>query len=96
MEILLGFIIGAAIGAAAHFALPGRDARGVALLPIVGALSAGLVWMILTWIGLAVDNPLLWLAAFVVPALATFPTATILTRVRREHDVRERARLRIS
>ncbi len=96
MEILLGFIIGASIGTAAHFVLPGRDSRGAAVLPILGALGAGLAWMILTWAGFAVDNPLLWLLAFVVPALVVFPTGSMLTRLRREHDARERARLKIS
>lgn len=95
MEILLAFIIGAVIGTAAHFSVPARDSRGNVLLPVLGALSAGLVWMILTWAGFAVDNPLLWLAAFAVPAVVVFPTGAFLVRARREHDAQERARLKI-
>ncbi len=92
MQILLGFILGAAIGAAAHFALGDRPTRGAALLPILGALSAGLVWMILTWTGMGIDSILLWLSALVVPAVVTFPAGTLLRRVRLAHDARARER----
>ena len=63
MQILLAFIVGAVIGAALHFLVPGRSTRGVALGPIVGAAAAGLVWMILTWAGVGLDSPWLWLSA---------------------------------
>ncbi|GAA2012140.1 hypothetical protein [Microbacterium ulmi] len=96
MEILLALIFGAAIGAAAHYSVTGRDTRGAALLPLVGALSSSLVWMILTWAGLGPDNGLLWLSAVVVPAVVTFPLGVVLARVRRSHDARARARLKLS
>jgi uncharacterized membrane protein YeaQ/YmgE (transglycosylase-associated protein family) len=95
MQILLAFIIGAAIGAAAHFLVRGRSTRGVALAPIVGALAAGLAWMLLTWTGAGLDSPWLWLSAFVAPIVVTYPVLLILTRTRTAHDDRERARLKI-
>ena len=95
MQILLAFIVGAVIGAAAHFLVPGRGTRGVALGPILGAAAAGLVWMILTWAGVGLDSPWLWLSAFVAPAVVTFPALVILTRTRTAHDARERAQLKI-
>ncbi len=95
MQILLAFIIGAAIGAAAHFLVPGRSTRGVALAPIIGAFSAGLVWMILTWAGVGLDSPWLWLSAFVAPIVVTYPVLVILARTRAAHDARERTRLKI-
>lgn len=95
MQILLAFIIGAALGMAVHFLVEGRPTRGVALGPVLGAFSAGLAWMILTWAGLALDNPWLWVSAFVVPILVTYPALLILARTRAAHDVRERARLKI-
>ena len=95
MQILLAFIVGAVIGAALHFVVPGRSTRGVALGPIVGAAAAGLVWMILTWAGVGLDSPWLWLSAFVAPAVVTYPVLLILTRARTGHDARERARLKI-
>jgi len=95
VQILLAFIVGAVIGAAAHFLVPGRGTRGVALGPLLGAAAAGLVWMILTWAGVGLDSPWLWLSAFVAPAVVTFPALMILTRARTAHDARERAELRI-
>jgi uncharacterized membrane protein YeaQ/YmgE (transglycosylase-associated protein family) len=95
VQILLGFLIGAAIGAAAHFLVRGRSTRGVALGPVLGAASAGLAWMILTWVGIGLDSPWLWLSAFVVPIVVTYPVLVLLTRTRTEHDARERARLKI-
>ena len=95
MQILLAFIVGAVIGAALHFVVPGRSTRGVALGPIVGAAAAGLVRMILTWAGVGLDSPWLWLSAFVAPAVVTYPVLLLLTRARTGHDARERARLKI-
>jgi uncharacterized membrane protein YeaQ/YmgE (transglycosylase-associated protein family) len=95
VQILLAFIVGAVIGAALHFVVPGRSTRGVALGPIVGAAAAGLVWMILTWAGVGLDSPWLWLSAFVAPAVVTYPVLLLLTRARTGHDARERARLKI-
>lgn len=95
MQILLAFIIGAAIGAAAHFLVRGRSTRGVALAPILGSFSAGLVWMILTWAGVGLESPWLWLSAVVAPLVVTYPALVILARTRAAHDARERARLKI-
>ncbi|MET0829947.1 MAG: hypothetical protein ABWY26_10530, partial [Microbacterium sp.] len=78
MQILLAFIIGAAIGAAIHFLVQGRATRGIALGPVLGAFAAGLVWMILTWAGVGLDSVWLWLSAFVAPIVVTYPVLEIL------------------
>lgn len=96
MQILLAFIAGAVIGIAAHFVVAARQTRGAALLPVLGALSSGLAWMILTWAGVGIDNIVLWLAALAAPAVVTFPVGLLLTRARLAHDARERTRLQIS
>lgn len=95
MQILLAFIVGGAMGAAAHYLVPGRGTRGVALGPVLGAFAAGLVWMILTWAGTGLDSPWLWLSAFVAPIVVTYPVLLILARTRTAHDARERTRLKI-
>jgi len=95
VQILLAFLIGAAIGAAIHFLVRSRPTRGVALGPLVGALASGLVWMILTWAGVGLDSLWLWLSAFVAPIVVTYPVLVILARTRKAHDARERARLKI-
>ena len=96
MQILLAFVVGAAIGTAVHVVAPDRGTRGVALAPVLGALVSGLVWMILTWAGLGLDSPWLWLSALVAPILIVYPTVVILARVRLARDAAERARLRIA
>lgn len=95
MQILLAFIIGGAVGAAAHFLVRGRSTRGVVLGPVLGAFAAGLVWMILTWAGVGLDSPWLWLSAFTAPIVVVYPALLILARTRTDHDARERARLKI-
>ena len=96
MEILLAFILGTVVGAAGHAIVPHRATRGVVVGPVIGAIAGGGIWMLLTWVGLTPDNPLLWVAAIVVPALVTLPALAVLSRVRLAHDRRERVRLRIA
>lgn len=95
MQILLAFIIGAVLGTAAHFLVESRSTRGVVVGPVLGAFAAGLAWMILTWAGLGLESPWLWLSAFVAPIVVTYPALLILARTRTAHDARERARLKI-
>ena len=96
MQILLAFIVGAAIGIAVHYVARDRGTRGVALAPVLGALVSGLVWMILTWIGLGLQSPWLWLSALVAPIVIVFPSMVMLARARLARDAAERARLKIA
>ncbi len=93
MQILLGLIIGAVIGLAAHFSVPHREVRGAVLAPLAGAAAAAVVWTASTWAGLGVDSPLLWLLAVVAPAATTFVLVPTVTRRRLARDQRERARI---
>ncbi len=93
MQILLGLIIGAVVGLAAHFAMPHRDTRGAALAPFAGAAASAVVWTALTWAGVGIDSPVLWLVAVLAPVVTTFPLVVLLGRVRRSHDDAERSRL---
>jgi uncharacterized membrane protein YeaQ/YmgE (transglycosylase-associated protein family) len=95
VQILLALIIGAVIGLGIHYQLRNSVTRGVVLGPIIGAFSAGLAWMILTWAGVGIDTPWPWLAALVVPIVVTYPVLIVLTRVRLSHDAKQRAQLRI-
>lgn len=95
MQILIAFIVGAAIGVGVHFQLPHRTTRGAAIAPLVGAISAGLVWTILTWAGVGIDTPWPWLSALVVPLVVTYPVVILLTRARLAHDEREKKQLGI-
>ena len=93
MQILIAFIVGAVIGIGIHFQLHQRLTRGVVLAPMIGAVSAGLAWAILTWLG--VGTPWPWLAALVVPIVVTYPAILAISRSRVAHDAREKTRLGI-
>lgn len=95
MQIVLGILIAAAAGVALHYVLPGRDARGIVVVPILAAAVGAVVWTALTWAGVGIDNPWIWLAALAVPAIVTVPLILALTAARRRADAAERARLRI-
>jgi hypothetical protein len=95
VQILLGIIVATVVGIAVHYALPGKLYRGIALAPLVAASVGAVVWTALTWVGLGVDNPLIWLAALAVPALVTVPVILAVTAARTRHDAEERQRLRI-
>lgn len=95
MQILIAFIVGAVIGIGIHFQLHQRLTRGVVLAPMIGAVSAGLAWAILTWLGVGIDTPWPWLAALVVPIVVTYPAILAISRIRVAHDAREKTRLGI-
>ncbi len=96
MEILLGIIFGSTIGGVLHFLQPGRESRGTALAPVVGAVVGGLTWLVLTWAGVGTDNPWIWVLSIVLPALVVPVLLAVLTRSRAAHDAEERLRLKIA
>lgn len=95
MEIVLAVLAAVGAGLIAHYSLPHRDVRGVALVPAVGAVLAAAAWASLTWAGWTTADPMLWLIGVGVPVVAVAPVAAILTRRRVAHDDRERVRLRL-
>ncbi|MEZ3158229.1 hypothetical protein AB1K56_15025 [Microbacterium sp. BWR-S6Y] len=94
MQILLGLLVGAVIGLAAHVALPGRDLRGAALAPFAGAAAAAVAWTALTWTGLG-DSPLVWVVAVLAPAATVFALIPLVSRARRARDDADRAHLTV-
>lgn len=96
MQILLALIIGAALGYGMHLLVAGRETRGSALGPVVGAVVGGIVWLVLTWLGFGLENPWLWVAAIAAPPLVVAPLLIVLRRIRLAHDEQTRRRLRIS
>ncbi|WP_426320187.1 hypothetical protein [Microbacterium sp. E-13] len=95
MQILIAFIVGAVVGLGIHFQLHQRLTRGVVLAPMIGAVSAGAAWTILTWLGVGIDSPWPWLAALIVPIAVTYPAIILVSRARVARDAREKARLGI-
>lgn len=95
MLIVLALVFGAIAGLAIHYALPDRDTRGAAFAPVLAAGLGGLVWMVMTWLGLA-DTGWIWLASIAAPIALAWPTVALVTRARVAHDRRERVRLKIA
>jgi membrane protease YdiL (CAAX protease family) len=96
MLIVLAIVIGATLGAAAHFALPQRGLRGVAVGPLLGTALAALAWMILTWAGQGPDSLWTWLATIAAPAVLVPVALRTLSGRRASDDANERAALGIS
>lgn len=95
MQIVLALLIGAAIGFAAEYVLPGRETRGAALAPALGAAVGGVVWAALTWAGLGFDHPVIWVVSVLAPVVVVPAVLVLLTRMRTQADAAERRRLRI-
>jgi uncharacterized membrane protein YeaQ/YmgE (transglycosylase-associated protein family) len=94
--ILLALIAGAVAGMVVHLVLPHRATRGAVLAPAIGAATAGVLYTMLQWAGLAEDNPWLWVVSILVPIGVTYVAGAVLVRSRVAHDSRERARLGIA
>ena len=93
MLILLPLVIAVATGIGMHYGSPNRHSRGVALAPAIATAVAAIVWAAMTWMGVAEDNPWIWLASILGPIVVTYPTTLWLARPRAGHDAAESARL---
>ncbi len=63
-----------------------RDAKGAALVPAVGGVLASVIWVALTWVGLAYDQPLIWLITASATILATVVSCILVSRSRARRD----------
>lgn len=88
MELLFVTVIGAFIGLAARYVLPGRQSYGLLLLPAVDAAVTAAVWAALVWAGWKFDGGWIWVAALVIGGLAAVLAAVLLARGRRLSDQR--------
>lgn len=86
MELLFVALGGAVLGIAARYVLPRRLTQGWLLVPAVGAAVASVVWVALTWLGLAWDGGWIWLVSLGLAAIAAFATDIVLSRRRTRSD----------
>ncbi|RKT36572.1 hypothetical protein DEU34_1087 [Microbacterium sp. AG1240] len=93
MQIALALLIAVVIGVALHVALPHRQKRGVVVAPAIAAAAGVITWAALTWAGVGIDNPWIWLSAITVPAVVTAPLVLALGAARVRGDERERRSL---
>jgi hypothetical protein len=88
MELLFITLGGAILGLAAHYAIPRRAFRGVVLVPAVGAGIAAVVWVALTWLGMAWDGGWIWAISLVASGVAAAAVALWISPRREEDDAR--------
>ncbi|MWV49352.1 hypothetical protein GRS96_08690 [Rathayibacter sp. VKM Ac-2803] len=86
MELLFVTLGGVLLGLAARYALPHRHLHGSVVVPAVGGIVAAVVWVALTWAGLAWDGGLIWVITLVAAALAVVLVDVRLGRARERHD----------
>jgi hypothetical protein len=95
MYILLALIGACALGIAVHFAIGGRELRGVAVTPAIATAAAAVLYTGLQWLGVGEDSIWLWLTsilgAVVIAAGATFA----IVALRRRSDASAKAALGI-
>ncbi|MGH3690586.1 MAG: hypothetical protein ACRDT7_10560 [Microbacterium sp.] len=84
MYILLALIGACALGIAAHFLIPDRQLRGVALAPAIATAVSAITYTGMQWAGVGEDSIWLWLAsvlgAAVLAGLATLAVTGLRTR----------------
>ena len=93
MELLFVTLGGAILGIAARYALPRRQTHGVALVPSVGAASAAVVWVGLTWLGWPWDGGWIWVVSLVAAGLAAAAVAFVIGPRRERADTARFERL---
>ena len=86
MELLFITLFGVILGLAARYSLPHRHLHGSVLVPALGGVVAAVVWVALTWAGLAWDAGLIWVLALVITAGAVLLADIALGRARARRD----------
>ncbi|MFB2556611.1 hypothetical protein [Herbiconiux liangxiaofengii] len=86
MELLFITVGGVILGLIAHYALPNRERHGVVLVPAIGAATAAIVWVALTWLGLEWDGGWIWVISLVVTTLTVVAVDILIGRSRKTHD----------
>nr|WP_228494650.1 hypothetical protein [Clavibacter sp. VKM Ac-2873] len=84
-------LFGALIGLVARYALPHRATHGALLIPAVGATSAMVAWVVLTWAGLRWDQGVIWIATLAISALVAAGADLLVGRRRSSADARDLA-----
>ncbi|MFJ4173812.1 hypothetical protein [Microbacterium sp. NPDC089696] len=95
MYILLALIGACALGIAAHFVLPGRELRGVALAPAIATALSAIAYTGLQWLGVGEDSVWLWLASVLGAVVVAAAVTAVIVAVRRRTDAEAKVALGI-
>ncbi len=88
MELLYVTVIGAFVGLALRYIVPGHDAYGLFLLPGVGAAATAAIWAALVWAGLKFDGGWIWVAALAGGGVISLVAILLIVRTRKAGDAR--------
>ncbi|SDS39406.1 hypothetical protein [Microterricola viridarii] len=88
MELLFVALGGAILGIAARYTLPRRAEYGVVVVPAIGTATAAILWVALTWLGMAWDSGWIWLITLVGAAAVSAGAALLIGRTRAASDER--------
>ena len=88
MELAYVTVIGAALGALARYALPGRRTYGLFLLPAIAAAVTAAVWVGLVWLGWTFDGGWIWVVSLVAGGISAIAAALLIVRYRANADQR--------
>jgi hypothetical protein len=86
VELLFVTVIGAFIGLALRYLLPGRDSYGLFLLPAVTAAATAAIWAGMVWLGLKFDGGWIWVIALVGGGVVTIVATLLMVRTRKLSD----------
>lgn len=86
MELLFVALGGTFLGIGARYALPNRLEYGITLVPAIGTAVAAVVWVALTWLGMAWDTAWIWLITLLVAAAVSAAAALLIGRSRAASD----------
>lgn len=83
MELILVTVAGMFIGLCAGMWMPGRDQRGMLLVPGISTITIVVLWEALTWMGLKYDNTLIWVLSFGITIAVSFGSTLYLNDSRK-------------
>jgi hypothetical protein len=95
MYILLALIGACVLGIAAHYVLPERPLRGVAVTPGIATALAAAVYTVMQWAGVGEDSVWLWLASVLGSVVVASLATLAIVALRRRADADARAALGI-
>ncbi|ALX66665.1 hypothetical protein [Microbacterium sp. XT11] len=95
MYILLALIGACVLGIAAHYLIPERPLRGVAMTPGIATALAAAAYTTMQWAGVGQDSIWLWLASVLGSVVVASLITLAVVALRRRSDAEARAALGI-
>lgn len=88
MELILVTVAGMFIGLCAGMWMPGRDQRGMLLIPGISTIAVVVLWEAFTWMGMPYSDFLIWGLTFGLTSVIAFGAAFYLNGRRAEAEAK--------